>query len=606
MLFINYKGNTPQQRFYTIGVQDNNKSNRITFIIEQQQSDLVLDNEGYKPYIKVCNRESGYFDKITPNEYDFVDGNCEIVWNIERKSTQYRNLEVQIVFEEMGGDVVWQTLIVELEFGGTIKADEEIEKEYPTILQDLEKEVEEVKKDTKNEVLSKVVWEYNSTTNKTMLTFPVNVAPLYMYLEEFGKEFYFNYFTNELLDDGKYHIGDIHINEEESFVFIEIDGEYHSNIYDDITFIHFNNYINIDGYSIYHQASGEERDILREIIYEKNSQGNITKIIFPKDILPISFHLPNEDTFVYFNYLNDVVGNQNYPQPFGEINTDELGRIVVEEIDMYEYSQEQSIEQLVYCFKTKDNSSTMLDFSLLNEADTVVKANTDEVINGSKTFNGITRFNNTINTKNITPDTNGSRQIGMITKKYGKVYTTSLNVATIYRAGTTDQVKGHINIGENTFDIFNEENKFLLSISTLYNWCFAYQDFTWGTRAYPFGYVYGKNIGVVGENGIEYRINATNGYYLDFDYYVNGVRQGNALRIVYNGRVEVENIQVSGKLTDGNNANYGLVLPNTTSFTANKTIATTDQITKQWFGTQAEYDALGTYDNDTIYNILES
>lgn len=30
------------------------------------------------------------------------------------------------------------------------------------------------------------------------------------------------------------------------------------------------------------------------------------------------------------------------------------------------------------------------------------------------------------------------------------------------------------------------------------------------------------------------------------------------------------------------------------------------QITPQWYGTQAQYDALGTYDSNTIYNILES
>ena len=29
-------------------------------------------------------------------------------------------------------------------------------------------------------------------------------------------------------------------------------------------------------------------------------------------------------------------------------------------------------------------------------------------------------------------------------------------------------------------------------------------------------------------------------------------------------------------------------------------------IPTQWFGTQAQYEALGTYDSDTIYNILES
>lgn len=35
-----------------------------------------------------------------------------------------------------------------------------------------------------------------------------------------------------------------------------------------------------------------------------------------------------------------------------------------------------------------------------------------------------------------------------------------------------------------------------------------------------------------------------------------------------------------------------------------KRIKLQDYLQRQWFGTQAEYDALGTYDNNTIYNIL--
>lgn len=38
------------------------------------------------------------------------------------------------------------------------------------------------------------------------------------------------------------------------------------------------------------------------------------------------------------------------------------------------------------------------------------------------------------------------------------------------------------------------------------------------------------------------------------------------------------NIYLGGSLRDGNNANYGLILPDTTSYTANKTIATSDQL----------------------------
>ena len=39
-----------------------------------------------------------------------------------------------------------------------------------------------------------------------------------------------------------------------------------------------------------------------------------------------------------------------------------------------------------------------------------------------------------------------------------------------------------------------------------------------------------------------------------------------------------KDLYLSGKLSDGNNANYGVALPDTTNYTADKTIATTDQI----------------------------
>lgn len=42
-----------------------------------------------------------------------------------------------------------------------------------------------------------------------------------------------------------------------------------------------------------------------------------------------------------------------------------------------------------------------------------------------------------------------------------------------------------------------------------------------------------------------------------------------------------KNLYLTGQIKDGNNADYGLVLPNSTSYTANKTIATTDDIPEQ-------------------------
>lgn len=55
-----------------------------------------------------------------------------------------------------------------------------------------------------------------------------------------------------------------------------------------------------------------------------------------------------------------------------------------------------------------------------------------------------------------------------------------------------------------------------------------------------------------------------------------------------------------------NNGTYGITLPDMSAWTTNKEIATTDQITPQWYGTQSEYDNLSSYDSNTIYNILES
>lgn len=121
----------------------------------------------------------------------------------------------------------------------------------------------------------------------------------------------------------------------------------------------------------------------------------------------------------------------------------------------------------------------------------------------------------------------------------------------------------------------------------------------------------GTNIGVIENSGNYFRIKLGGNNKLNLNTNVlysavNICPNSPSGRDLGDNSYPWRNVKFTGYLGDGHNSNYGLVLPDTTGYTANKTIATTDQITKQWFGTQAEYDALGTYDNDTIYNILES
>ena len=83
-----------------------------------------------------------------------------------------------------------------------------------------------------------------------------------------------------------------------------------------------------------------------------------------------------------------------------------------------------------------------------------------------------------------------------------------------------------------------------------------------------------------------------------FDFAANSVNATNLYPLSNNARslgsssLKWRDIYLAGGLKDGNNANYGLVLPNTTGYTANQTIATEESIT-----------GYPIYDNTTTYAV---
>ena len=119
MLFINYKGTIPQQRNYSYAVKGNNKSNIIKFMVERYQEDLDLRD--FNCYLKLENKEAGYYDKIKLENVVSSSDFLTIAWEMTRKSTHYRNLDIQLQFESNDeDDIVFQTLIASLEFNGNI------------------------------------------------------------------------------------------------------------------------------------------------------------------------------------------------------------------------------------------------------------------------------------------------------------------------------------------------------------------------------------------------------------------------------------------------------------------------------------------------------
>jgi hypothetical protein len=142
MLVINYKNDIPQQRFYALGVRGNNKSNKIKFVVARKQADIDL--LGLVCNLKVENKEHEYKDLILLHgAYKETTNTIEFVWEMTERSTQFRSIELQLEFlgEE---DVVWQTLIAELELNETIKVgDEKPTDQELSALKQLEVEVNE-------------------------------------------------------------------------------------------------------------------------------------------------------------------------------------------------------------------------------------------------------------------------------------------------------------------------------------------------------------------------------------------------------------------------------------------------------------------------------
>ena len=146
MLVVNYNGNKPITDYFKFSVQGNNKADRIRFLVSLNQNGLVFD-ENYHYYAKVQNEDDDFYDKVELHELEFDDSEnlLRADFILESKHTTHRYIEVSLCCENLNDEIVWQTQLIKVAISNGVYADDEIESKYPTILEQLQKQIDELK-----------------------------------------------------------------------------------------------------------------------------------------------------------------------------------------------------------------------------------------------------------------------------------------------------------------------------------------------------------------------------------------------------------------------------------------------------------------------------
>lgn len=168
---IEYTGREPSDRKFDCGVREDNNAEAIEFVVGAEQGALSLTS--FAAYVKVATPLYEYADKqkITFAVDESDDSKIVGRWEIERKTTDHETVNMNLEFENAESEVVWQTYVVQLHFHRTVKADEAVANNYPTVLQDLEHRVGELEEhgggggtgDVTHEELEQAIAEVNAS-----------------------------------------------------------------------------------------------------------------------------------------------------------------------------------------------------------------------------------------------------------------------------------------------------------------------------------------------------------------------------------------------------------------------------------------------------------
>lgn len=162
MLVINYNGNKPTTDYYKYSVQGNNNADAIRFLVSLSQDSLVF-NETYHIYAKVQCVDDDFYDKVELSDINFDDSENLLItiFYLESKHTSHKQIEVSLCCEDIRNKIVWQTQIVKVAIANGVNADEEIANTYPTVLAQLQEQIDELAKKEgggSSEIQIKKIW----------------------------------------------------------------------------------------------------------------------------------------------------------------------------------------------------------------------------------------------------------------------------------------------------------------------------------------------------------------------------------------------------------------------------------------------------------------
>lgn len=145
-----FEGASCAQKFIHIVVRGNNLADKIVFVLRRHTDGLDLAE--FRPYVKLENRKTMYFDKDSDVETEIGEETVRIKYRLRRKTTIYDSFDIQLQFEKSSDAdvVVWQTEAINFTLSKTIDADKKIAQAYPGIIQDLSSRVEKIESQTIN------------------------------------------------------------------------------------------------------------------------------------------------------------------------------------------------------------------------------------------------------------------------------------------------------------------------------------------------------------------------------------------------------------------------------------------------------------------------
>ena len=144
-LVITFTGKKPSAKCFDFSVVGNAKVDVISFKLTSALDNVYTLEQlaSLNAFVKVESAGKDYIDKISATS-SYVSGQnpyVQIDFLLKKKTTQFRNVALQLQFEDNGG-VVSQTEIVGLSLKGNINADEEIPDLYPSVLEEMQGELD--------------------------------------------------------------------------------------------------------------------------------------------------------------------------------------------------------------------------------------------------------------------------------------------------------------------------------------------------------------------------------------------------------------------------------------------------------------------------------